>query len=105
MSLTARLSAFFLAALALVLAGFSTTLYVLASNYLHHQVDGRVASALDAICTAAEVQPDGVEWEGEEHPPTIGQGDGIDEVRWTVQDDRGRGMAPFGRSPNLGTES
>ena len=34
MSLTTRVSAFFLAALALVLAGFSATLYLLARTYL-----------------------------------------------------------------------
>ena len=39
MSLATRLSAFFLVALALVLAGFSATLYVLARTYLVGQLD------------------------------------------------------------------
>ena len=41
MTLTTRLSVFFLATLALVLAGFSATLYGLAHTYLHRQMDDR----------------------------------------------------------------
>jgi two-component system, OmpR family, sensor kinase len=46
MSLATRLSAFFLVALALVLAGFSGTLYVLARTYLVGQLDERLQHAL-----------------------------------------------------------
>ena len=46
MSLTSRVSAFFLIALALVLAGFSGALFVLASNYLVRQLDERLVNAL-----------------------------------------------------------
>ena len=42
MSLATRLSAFFLVALALVLAGFSGTLYLLARTYLVGQLDERL---------------------------------------------------------------
>ena len=45
MSLTARMSAFFLGALAVVLAGFSMTLYLLARTYLHRQVEERLTAA------------------------------------------------------------
>ena len=42
MSLTGRLSAFFLTAMAVVLAGFSVTLYVLARQHLLAQLDARL---------------------------------------------------------------
>ena len=42
MSLTTRVSAFFLIALAVVLAGFSGVLYLLARNYLVRQLDERL---------------------------------------------------------------
>ena len=45
MSLATRLSAFFLIALAVVLAGFSGTLYLLARNYLVRELDERLQSA------------------------------------------------------------
>ena len=61
MKLTTRLSAFFLASLAIVLVGFSVALFVSARIYLHRQVDDRLASALAVLSAAAEVHPDGVE--------------------------------------------
>jgi heavy metal sensor kinase len=99
MSLSARLSAFFLTALALVLGGFSAGLYLLAHGYLHQQVNGRLAGALDTLSAAAEIQPDGVEWEPHEHHLVLGQDPAPDQVRWLVRDDRGR---VIDRSANLG---
>ena len=46
MSLAARVSGFFLAALALVLGGVSVTLYLLASLHLHRDLDERLVLAL-----------------------------------------------------------
>jgi signal transduction histidine kinase len=89
MGLAARLSAFFLVALAVVLVGFSLALFVLARVYLYRQVDERLSAALDTLAAAAEVEPEGVEWEPHEHHLTLGQGDGADAVGWVVQDDRG----------------
>jgi len=90
MSLTGRLSAFFLAALALVLLGFSVTLYFLAHTYLYRQLDGRLDSALDTLIAAAELDAEGVEWEPHQRLITLGQEGGADQVRWTIRDDRGQ---------------
>lgn len=46
MSLTNRLSVFFLAALAVVLAGFSLALFILAHEHLHARSDHRLDSAM-----------------------------------------------------------
>jgi two-component system, OmpR family, sensor kinase len=98
MRLTNRLTLFFLGLLALVLAGFSTTLYVLTRAYLHGQADERLTAALDTLTAAAEVGPDGVEWEPHQRHFVLGQEDAIDQVRWEVRDDAGHRVD---RSRNL----
>jgi heavy metal sensor kinase len=89
MSLTTRLSAFFLGALALVLVGFSLTLYGLARVYLYRQTDERLAAALDTLSAVAEVGRDGVEWEPHERHLTLGQDAQAGQPRWTVHDPEG----------------
>ncbi len=100
MSLTARVSAFFLTLLALTLVGFSASFYLLARVHLSRQVDERLAAALDALTAAAEVEADGVDWEPDEHLLTLGREDGPGAIRWEARDGLGR---PIDRSPNLGS--
>ncbi len=90
MRLATRLSAFFLAALAIVLAGFSAALYVSARVYLHRQVDDRLAAGLAVLAAAAEVQPDGVEWEPHERVLSVGDVAGRDPLCWAVHTEDGR---------------
>jgi heavy metal sensor kinase len=98
MSLTARVSAFLLLALAVVLVSFSAGLYALARTYLYRQVDERLAAALETLAAAAEVQDGHVEWEPEQRRLSLGHDPAEGQVRWTVRDDRGRLVD---RSPNL----
>ena len=98
MSLASRLSSFFLAALAVVLVGFSTALYALSSVHLHRLVDERLDSALATLAAAAEIGPLGVEWEPNERELGLGREAGLDQIRWAVFDDVGRAV---GRSANL----
>ncbi len=90
MTLTARLTSFFLAVLACVLAGFSIGLYCLASRYLHDQIADRLAAATHTLAASADVGPEGIEWEPASRSMTLGQDASPDEVRWLVQDARGR---------------
>ena len=46
MTLTTRLTLFFLSALGLVLSAFSITLYLLAHHHLHRQLHDRAAATL-----------------------------------------------------------
>ena len=101
MTLAGRLAAFFLAALALVLIGFSVSIYLLARTYLHRQVDDRLESALDTLTAAAEVKPEGVEWEPQQLRLTLGQDSDVTQVRWVVYDEQGRRVD---HSRNLGAE-
>ena len=98
MSLTARFSTFFLSALALVLVAFSTTLFVFASFYLEHELENRMAAALAVLAAAAEIHPEGVEWEPTERFLPLGQEPGLERVRWMVFEPNGR---PIDQSRNL----
>jgi heavy metal sensor kinase len=84
-TLTTRLSLFFLAALAVVLAGFSAALYLLADRHLHRQLDDRIRGALDTLAAAAEVEPGGVEWDPHNRPQVTESRRGGSSVRWAVR--------------------
>jgi signal transduction histidine kinase len=102
MTLTTRLSVFFLAALALVLVGFSITLYWLAGIYLYRQVDDRLQTALETLAAATEIGSDGlVEWEGIDRVPSLGRDGNPVSVRWLVTTGDADAVQ-VARSPNLG---
>lgn len=86
MRLTTRLSAFFLIALAVVLAGFSSALYLLARTYLVRQLDERLVNALDTLEAAVDIEPGGLEWEPADRRMTLGVDQGPTAVRWAVRD-------------------
>jgi two-component system, OmpR family, sensor kinase len=90
MSLTTRLSAYFLMALALVLLGFSLVLYLLVRRHLVDQNNQRLQLAMQTILAAVEVHADDVEWEPLERHITLGEDRGEDQVRWLVHDHSGR---------------
>ncbi len=90
MRLASRLSAFFLAALAAVLLGFSTALFLSAWSYLNRQVDDRLQAALAVLAAAVEITPGGVEWEPQERELPLGHESGPDRLRWTVHEAGGR---------------
>jgi len=104
MSLATRVSAFFLAALAAVLGGFSVTLYLLARSHLHHDLDEAMTVALDALSAAALDRPGRVVWprgarpalESAAHP---GEG----PVSWSVFDGRGA-LLDHSRTAGTGVE-
>jgi signal transduction histidine kinase len=90
MSLSSRLSLFFLGALAAVLLGFSATLYLLGRSYLGRQLDVHLEKALDTLEAAVDVETNGLEWEPQDRRLTIGLDPGEEHVRWAIQDVRGR---------------
>lgn len=92
MTLTTRLSLFFLSALAAVLVTFSVVLYLLADHYLHRQLDERLTASARTLASAVEVKPDGVEWEPHNHPTTLAPGALGDQLRWAVTNETSRVM-------------
>jgi two-component system, OmpR family, sensor kinase len=89
MRLATRLSAFFLVALAVVLAGFSGALYLLARNYLVRQLDERLLNALDTLEASVDIEPGGLEWEPADRRMTLGVDHAPTAVRWAVRDGQG----------------
>lgn len=98
MTLAGRTSVFFLGVLALALAGFTATLYLLARSYLHRQADERLEATLTTLTAGVEIKPDGLEWEAHDRHLMVGVDPGEEQVRWVVRDGRGRLLA---RSDNL----
>jgi signal transduction histidine kinase len=84
-TLTGRLSALSLAALAAVLVGFSAALYLLARAHLYRQADERLEAALNTLAAVAEIKPDGVEWET--HDRTVALATEGGAVYWRVRED------------------
>jgi heavy metal sensor kinase len=101
MSLATRLSGFFLAALALVLAGFSVTLFLLAWAYLQHHSDERLTTALDMLAESVDLDSEEVKWKPVRRPTIPVTHPQEDPVRWVVFDDRGRLVE---RTWDLGSE-
>jgi two-component system, OmpR family, sensor kinase len=89
MRLATRLSVFFLIALALVLAGFSISLYVLARVYLVRQLTERLRLGLDTLEAAVDIEPAGLEWEPIDRQITLGVDPEVTAVRWEVRDGSG----------------
>jgi heavy metal sensor kinase len=89
MNLTTRLSLFFLGGLTLVLAGFSTTVYVLAHGYLHRQAEDRLHAALHTLTTAVDAEPGGLEWDPHESHLALDRDLGEGPMPWLVLDGNG----------------
>jgi heavy metal sensor kinase len=88
-TLTNRLTAFFLGSLGLVLVGFSATLYLLARSHLYRQADERLEAAAHTLVAAAEVEPEGVDWEPTQRTLTLGPGAAGEQVCWLVRNENG----------------
>src|SRR5262249_38391080 len=102
MTLRTRLSAFFLAALALVLAGFSICLYLLGRSELYGQAMERLWAGLTTLTAVVEEETDGLDWEPQAHHLSLGRDTGPDQIRWEVRDGQGQLVD---RSPSLGDET
>jgi heavy metal sensor kinase len=89
MTLTNRLTLFFLAALAVVLLAFSVALYSLARGHLFHGLNERATSTVDTLFSIAEVEPDGLEWDLKKRPLLLRSKHG-NPPAWAVYDEAGR---------------
>jgi two-component system, OmpR family, sensor kinase len=81
-TLANRVSAFFLGWLGLSLAGFAVAVYLVARADLYREADARLEGTLDALGAAADIEPEGIEWEGPER--SLPRGDGSNAVLWLI---------------------
>jgi two-component system OmpR family sensor kinase len=98
MSITNRLSWYFLAALGVVLVIFSLSLYFIARWHLGVQADRHLDTAMHVLVAACEVHPDDVQWEPLERKVPLEGGPDADQIRWTIRDEAGH---LIDRSANL----
>ncbi len=99
--MTRRLTLFFITMLAAVLAVFSMALYLLADRHLTNQLDDQLGAATRTLASAAEIEPDGVEWEPASRPLTLATGPFGDQLHWEVTTEGGQ---VIDRSQQPGTE-
>jgi|tagenome__1003787_1003787.scaffolds.fasta_scaffold20938088_1 heavy metal sensor kinase len=90
MKLTTRISVFFLASLAVVLVGFSVSIYLLVHSHLLYQLDDRADDALDTLNAAVEAGPDGLEWEGNDRKLAVASSSASEPIVWVVFADDGQ---------------
>lgn len=88
MTLTARVSTFFLATLAGALAIYSLVFYSVTSRQIHFQFDHEMGGVLNSFVAAAEVEETEVKWQPLEHSIVFGSLDEFGEVQWIVVGDR-----------------
>ncbi len=86
MKLATRVSAFFLATLAVVLVAFSITLYLLARAHFQRDLDEELVIALDALATSPDPR---LQSKPAERSSTAGQDLHDSGVRWAVLDSGG----------------
>jgi two-component system, OmpR family, sensor kinase len=84
-----RISLFFLAALAVVLLGFSGSIYWLVRSHLFNQLDGVTQSAFETLNVAVEFTPHGLEWDVIERKIVLDQPDD-GSIVWAVYDNEGQ---------------
>jgi signal transduction histidine kinase len=89
MSLANRVLTLFLGLLGLVLAGFSTALYLTSRIYLERRVDDRLAAILNMLNTCVDPRPAWVKWEPRERRLPSGRWNERDATTWLVTDGRG----------------
>jgi heavy metal sensor kinase len=87
MSLTNRVSAFFLAALAIVLVIYSLVFYSLTRGSIVAQFENELRGVLNSLVAAAEVEETEVKWQPLEHAIDVGTHDEFGAVQWVVVGD------------------
>jgi heavy metal sensor kinase len=86
MTLSTRLTRFFLVALAAVLAGFSLTLYLLAWTSWRQRIDDRLQGCLNVLAAAVEDEGHGLEWEGRQRLSFREHDSDTGPICWVVHD-------------------
>jgi len=89
MSLTTRVSLFFLGALAFVLTGFVVGVYELSGMFFRQYAEERLLTTFHALVASAEIEPDGVEWNPTEHHLAESRFRDSEPIHWVVTTESG----------------
>ncbi len=88
MSLTNRVSIFFLAALGIILTVYSSVFYAVTRKHIVAQFDSELHGVLSSLIAAVEVEDTEVKWQPLEHSIDFGVNDEFGEVQWVVVGDQ-----------------
>jgi heavy metal sensor kinase len=88
MKLSTRVSAFFLATLAVALASYSLAFYWVTREHIDAQFRNELQGVLHSLVAAAEVEETEVKWQPLEHSISFGSLDEFGEVDWIVIGDQ-----------------
>lgn len=89
MSLTNRVSAFFLATLAVILGVYSFAFFSITHKHVENQFASELRGVLSSLVAAAEVEETEVKWQPLEHAINFGTYDEFGDVQWVVVGDDG----------------
>ena len=98
MTLVARLSLFFLTALALVLIGMSASIYLIVRSNLTHEFGERFDETFETLTSVAKFGPHGIEWDPTDRRLDFGHDPSGDTAAWQV-------LGPDGQKVGLSDES
>lgn len=87
MNLVHRVSAFFLIALGLLLAGNALLVWSLTRFFLIQQLDHELIASLHTLVAAVEVEDDDAKWERSDHTIALGVTEDANTLRWAVLGD------------------
>lgn len=88
LSLTNRVSIFFLAALGVILVVYSSVFYAVTRKHIDTQFESELRGVLSSLVAAAEVEESEVKWQPLEHSIDYGTNDEFGEVQWVVVGDQ-----------------
>ncbi|MEZ6152289.1 MAG: HAMP domain-containing sensor histidine kinase [Pirellulaceae bacterium] len=88
MSLTNRVSTFFLVALGIILVVYSSVFYAVTRKHIDAQFESELRGVLSSLIAAAEVEETEVKWQPLEHSIDYGTNDEFGEVQWAVVGDQ-----------------
>ena len=90
MTLTTRLTVYFLIVLGIVLALLTGSVWGLVRWSLYGDLAGRVDHIMSALVASVEIEPDGVEWNPKEHEMLALRKPVAQDIAWAVLDPEGR---------------
>lgn len=102
MSITNRVTLFFLVVLGAILTTSSVGVYGAARFYLEHELEEHLAAAIETLSVAVETKPGHLEWDANERQLNLGMDDGDEQVRWLVGTPSNALLA---KSANLGRDT
>lgn len=92
MTLTTRLTVYFLTVLGIVLLLLTATVWGLVRWSLYGDLAGRVDHIMSALVASVEIEPDGVEWNPKEHELLALRKPVAQDIAWVVLDPDGRAI-------------